>query len=169
MYPNLYDNVGNSLVELYTQHWNSPTTPDVAMFIDETDHYNSSGPTADVEFDLLVPIEGLTIQLRNNKEEGESGFPKQTYAMTMFHQLWCLDTLRQAHASRNITYRVQHCLNYLRQTFLCQCDLHLEAFYDQREPRVLVNVPIDYRCRDWSVVYNKMSEMRALNSTVLHL
>ncbi|KZT35629.1 hypothetical protein SISSUDRAFT_1051127 [Sistotremastrum suecicum HHB10207 ss-3] len=124
------------------------------MYLDETDHYplDEDSPIMRQEYDSLAPRQGLTIQLDGDN----SG---QLYAVSMVHQLWCLDVIRHDWWTKNITHLSEHCLNYLRQSIQCASDSHLEGMYVQRNPYKLNAYHYDAICNDWTAVYDALPPM----------
>jgi hypothetical protein len=130
-----------------------PPSQDVVIAIGDTLHYNPSVASSSREFKALIPPIGLSIPSSNPDQPATS-------TMAMFHQLWCLEVVRDTFVSRNITKVARHCLGYLRQTVLCHSDTHVEAlFYSPERPDTLVNIAGDYRCKDWSVVYRAVERL----------
>ena len=90
-----------------------------------------------------------------------------TFTLSMFHQLRCLDILReiitQFHVDdqTNTTYSqpgmASHCMNYLRQTVLCRADLTLESLWSDTSSKVTVS-DVTHACKDWTVVYKAAEE-----------
>ena len=76
----------------------------------------------------------------------------------MFHQLRCLNILRQTlyrnqhtNAPKSVSALDQHCLNYLRQVLFCEADLGLEPVVLQYHGSV---APHTRTCNDWTKVYD---------------
>ena len=147
-------------VELTSEIWYIERKPVLLQF----DHYELRYSLTDaLEWGALVPYDGLVHVL------DESSGSWETYMLSMFHQLRCLDVLREQILlpleDRNIP-RSQHCLNYLRQTILCRGDMHLESFRAQTgTARETVERRGTYRCRDFRAVYNAI-EVNHENYTV---
>lgn len=94
------------------------------------------------------------------------------FAVAMAHELHCLGALRSAlvelepgkDAEFGTVEHSQHCLNYLRQWTLCNPDLTLEPFDPLDEGRDYgadserVGAGARHVCRDWSKVYEGMTE-----------
>lgn len=79
------------------------------------------------------------------------------FAVVMFHQLHCLRMIQRAFADKSDPvageHHVQHCLNYLRQSFLCEAADDLEEgdfmtrdYERDRMGSILV-------CEDWAKVF----------------
>ncbi|KAF8960223.1 hypothetical protein BDZ97DRAFT_1734973 [Flammula alnicola] len=83
------------------------------------------------------------------------------YAISMYHQLHCLNSFRKMfNGHRNASraahdeMHILHCLTYLRQTMLCGADTTLEpAFFaqntDGRKTEAAYGVGVTHECRDW--------------------
>ncbi|KAJ3810409.1 hypothetical protein EV368DRAFT_15457, partial [Lentinula lateritia] len=133
-----------------------------------------------VEFDFplsIIPIENYPYNSRllvedtvryqlNSTEEWHSMFPEsggfvrlgsqhRLFGVSMFHQLHCLDKLRQSVLAVPSTqwerWHTQHCLNYLRQMILCASSMRLE---DVKNGEKVNGLGLEHECRDWSVLYN---------------
>ena len=111
-------------------------------------------------------VSSYDVQIRDLEGNANEEYP---HTIAMFHQLRCLDVLREQILlpleDRNIP-RSQHCLNYLRQMILCRGDMHLESFRAQTgTARETVERRGTYRCRDFRAVYNAI-EVNHENYTV---
>ncbi|KAJ7245285.1 hypothetical protein C8J57DRAFT_1242281 [Mycena rebaudengoi] len=94
------------------------------------------------------------------------------FAVTMYHQLHCIDGIRQylllsskgEHSkAKNSKIHASHCFNYLRQLLLCGADITLE-------PTALVTLGhgkmgegasgegVPHTCRDWTQVRSMVEE-----------
>ncbi|KIJ44350.1 hypothetical protein M422DRAFT_228452 [Sphaerobolus stellatus SS14] len=83
------------------------------------------------------------------------------YAISMYHQLHCLNSFRKIfNGHRNASRAAHdqqhelHCLTYLRQMALCSGDLTLEpAFFalntDGRKTQAAYGTGVTHQCRDW--------------------
>lgn len=90
------------------------------------------------------------------------GSDHRSFLVTFYHQYHCLRRIQLALLDRADTdansHHIRHCLNYLRQTFLCEAAETLEAgdfmqrdFQSDRQGDTLV-------CRDWEVVHKIMDK-----------
>ncbi|EIN04128.1 hypothetical protein PUNSTDRAFT_138857 [Punctularia strigosozonata HHB-11173 SS5] len=90
------------------------------------------------------------------------GPEKRLFAVAMYHELHCVNTFRKALAdpkdADGTPHHVQHCLNYLRQLFLCSADATLEPYDWTLRNYTQEPVGITRQCRDWTVVYERMEE-----------
>lgn len=95
----------------------------------------------------LLPSSGHVVHLTN--PDGTVG----THTVAMFHQLRCLDILQEAYldeGSHRTTPLPQHCLNYIRQTLLCQMDLR-----NEEQGSHPTNNGADTLCYDWEPIYEE--------------
>ncbi|KIK54824.1 hypothetical protein GYMLUDRAFT_206115 [Collybiopsis luxurians FD-317 M1] len=120
-------------------------------------HYKFNTELGAKEWEALLPGDGGRIWLSDN------GQGKVPYTISMFHQLECLNVIRQslvAFRHRNPLVPPQspsrlthHCMNYLRQMVLCRSDIHLESVRNHIGPRVAVS-DVTHECLDWTAVYS---------------
>jgi len=121
------------------------------LTFEETVHYSLDGPNADVEWGTL----------RDDKRHGgyvRLGSPRRVFAVAMFHQLHCINTLRRGlirSDDEEVPFEhMHHCFSYLKQSFLCAADSTLEPYdflavdYDTQ--------PVGHTrvCKDWSALYD---------------
>ena len=95
----------------------------------------------------LLPSGGHLIHLTN--PDGTLS----TYTVAMFHQLRCLDILQSAYmdeGSHRESPLAQHCMNYLRQTMLCQMDLR-----NEEQGLTPTHNGVDALCYDWENIYEE--------------
>lgn len=128
----------------------------ILMVVENSAHYQLDTAEGIEEWAQLVPNGGI-IHL-----PGDS----QTYTISMFHQLRCLDILRTAvvNANTNDTKPdrlTRHCLNYIRQMILCRSDLFLENVRDPHGPHA-VDLTSVRMCKDWRKVYESSSRAQKL-------
>ncbi|KAJ6609694.1 hypothetical protein B0H10DRAFT_472626 [Mycena sp. CBHHK59/15] len=82
----------------------------------------------------------------------------RVFVLTFYHQFHCLRKIQVALIDRNdsisTAHHFQHCLNYLRQTFLCSAadmleegDFMAKDWDEDRQGDLLV-------CKDWRKVYD---------------
>lgn len=85
------------------------------------------------------------------------GQEKRVFAVTMFHQLHCVDMIARAMFNPDNVYaneaHVHHCLSYLRKIFLCSADATLEPYDFMTRNYTSQPVGLTRQCRDWSAVY----------------
>ncbi|KAI0318451.1 hypothetical protein OF83DRAFT_1115844 [Amylostereum chailletii] len=126
-------------------------------------HYPVEGPVADAEWRLTQP--------QTHYGYVRLGPDRRTFAVAMFHELHCVNTFRKAllmpAAREENLHHVQHCLNYLRQLFLCAADATLEpGDFAKREyyrgapgmEGVIGEWGATRECRDWSVIIDAAEE-----------
>ncbi|KAK7691638.1 hypothetical protein QCA50_005037 [Cerrena zonata] len=87
--------------------------------------------------------------------EGHLDGSVSTYTVAVFHQLQCLNIIRRYHAGDSefpstSSPLVAHCLNYLRESILCQMDMREEQIPD----KPLIN-GFDRMCMDWEVIWQE--------------
>lgn len=84
------------------------------------------------------------------------------FTLSMFHQLRCLDIVREvivdffADNRTDAAYTrpalAAHCMDYLRQTAMCRADLTLESLWSNTSSKVTVS-EITHTCKDWTAAY----------------
>lgn len=152
----------------------------VALNVMDSQHYQLWSPEGGEEWEKLLLFDRHTIeissknegqwheQLNNNKNNTVKRM-SNTYTVSMFHQLKCVDILRRTyislrfglqneqtsnHRSASRNRLVQHCINYLRQTFLCHSQIQLEP-----HTRTVEQNGYDALCFDWGAVYAKFEQI----------
>ncbi|KAF5309818.1 hypothetical protein D9619_010304 [Psilocybe cf. subviscida] len=123
-------------------------TSSVALSVGHTQHYNIDEPDTDMEWSKLIPPGGHFVHLNN----GTGDVKKHTVAM--LHQFKCLDAIRQQYSGPSnapLSPLTLHCINYLRQSILCNLDIGLESATNKWGT---VAKSAEYVCRDWSELYN---------------
>ncbi|EPS99778.1 hypothetical protein FOMPIDRAFT_32683, partial [Fomitopsis schrenkii] len=121
----------------------------VAMPSEETVHFDLISSEGAVEWSALVPGSGVV----------HLGQHRAPFTLSMFHQLQCLNIMREAiyepppDEGADIAL-VGHCMNYLRQMALCRGDLLLEP---AENPGQVDDYGV-YYCRDWTAVYEAAKE-----------
>ncbi|KZV71937.1 hypothetical protein PENSPDRAFT_684128 [Peniophora sp. CONT] len=134
----------NLLVPSLGIHFSEP----VAMNIAGSPRYNIHGPDATEEWQRLLPDSGHTVRIDD-----------EIYTVTLFHQLKCLDLIREQYAAGPVPTAppiIRHCMNYLRQTLLCHPNLSLEKGVTAHAS---VETRYDVACRDWTKVYSTVDGM----------
>lgn len=94
-------------------------TPVRIVFDTSSSRYQLNTSVGAQEWANLMPSGGHLIRLQESDAT-------QTYSLALFHQLRCLDILREDYASGKPSPLRKHCLNYIRQSVLCIADTHLE-------------------------------------------
>lgn len=122
-------------------------------FEESSTSFPLNGPEGDEVWSSLIPDSHLGyVRL---------GPDRRIFAIAMFHELHCVNIFRTAldepdggGGSRQ-GHHVQHCLNYLRQLFLCSADHTLEPydFLSQNLNYTKDGIGATRECRDWKAVY----------------
>ncbi len=138
--------------------WLIPPLSDVKLFHEDSVHYALETELGVAEWKASLPSGGALLYL---------GPDFRPFTLSMFHQLRCLDILREIlvdfyfDQSPNATYGqqelAQHCMNYLRQTVLCRADLRLENVRAPSGPQMTVP-SVTHSCKDWTAVYDAAEE-----------
>lgn len=123
--------------------WSYPDLEKVAMHFHRRSAFFG---TTQEGWNQMLPSGGHLIH------QGHLDGSVSTHTVAVFHQLQCLNTIRQYHAGDPNTPLssplVSHCLNYLRETVLCQMDMREEQIPD----KPLIN-GFDRMCIDWEAVW----------------
>ncbi|EPT00049.1 hypothetical protein FOMPIDRAFT_1123480 [Fomitopsis schrenkii] len=87
------------------------------------------------------------------------------YVLTFYHQLHCLWKYQQSWVNRSdpiaSPHHVLHCLNYLRQTFLCEASDILETGDFMKRDFEVDRVGDTVVCQDWGRVYEYLDDAYA--------
>lgn len=105
------------------------------------------------DFAHSLPSGGHLVWIR--PEEDATADP-EPYTVTLFHQLRCLDVVRQAYTKvpeEPAPRLLHHCMNYLRQTILCRPHLLLEPVTTANG--LVSDAGYDGVCYDWEAVYGE--------------
>ncbi|KZO92674.1 hypothetical protein CALVIDRAFT_601317 [Calocera viscosa TUFC12733] len=126
----------------------------VALTIDDTEHFQIATPDATADWNAIFPPGRGFIHLGPNNRR---------FGLSMFHQIHCLDMIRQALLSGTTSGHVHHCFSYLRQTALCHADLTLEEGVPALGLDPTGELPVNglqmtHTCRDWSKVYEFLGD-----------
>ena len=120
------------------------------MTFDNPRHFLLDTEDGKAEWASLVPGGDGVIHL---------GPYKRPFTLSMFHQLRCLDIIRDEFTTPGggPTELGRHCLNYIRQMITCRGDFHLESFQyaSHKDPIDQSGVHV---CRDWEAVYRAVEE-----------
>lgn len=142
----------------------------VGMRMDYTSHYQYDTAEGAAEFAALLPHTGHLVYLDDHSPP-EPRHPK-AYTVTLFHQMKCLDIIREQYASPSDMRLplANHCLNYLRQTVLCRPNIGVEPAKNSEGTAVR---GYDAVCRDWTKVYEEAERNVAAywtwrNGTIRH-
>lgn len=96
------------------------------------------------------------------------------YALSMYHQMHCLDAMRFAYAAAKsgtltfpgngtgVDHHMNHCLTYLREGILCAADTTLERSSVQNKDGRLdhgaTGMGMTHKCHDWVQVQKYLEE-----------
>jgi len=69
----------------------------------------------------------------------------------MFHQMHCLQKIREAIVQEDPGHHTQHCPNLLRQVVLCSSDTTLDPLIGEN---AIDGIGVVHVCRDWRIVYD---------------
>ncbi|KAI0738164.1 hypothetical protein C8Q80DRAFT_261631 [Daedaleopsis nitida] len=98
----------------------------------------------------LVPGDGLVYL----------GPHREPFMVSMFHQLRCLDVMRDQ-LTKPLAERdeqpARHCMNYIREMILCRGDTNLDPYQYPSNIHPVEPHPVR-RCLDWNAVYSAVEE-----------
>ncbi|KAF5378252.1 hypothetical protein D9757_009145 [Collybiopsis confluens] len=113
--------------------------------------YNIRDNEAADEWANLLPPRGHIVYVDDTFTTNPKAF-----TVTLFHQLKCLDIIRQEYVvvppPQEPTHLARHCMNYLRQTILCRPNLRLEPAINEGG---IAERNYDTVCHDWTRVYEE--------------
>lgn len=125
----------------------------VAMRMAGATRYKLGTSEGAEEWKKLMPSGGHLVHIAAPDSESPKA---ETHTSTLFHQLKCLDIIREQYISRPAEVPpsglTRHCMNYLRQIFLCRPALWLES---TKNVRGVASRDYDAVCRDWTKVYEE--------------
>ncbi|PPR02204.1 hypothetical protein CVT24_011420 [Panaeolus cyanescens] len=141
------------------------STDPVALLISgSTAHYQLNDSDSDAEWGALVPSGGHVVHI-----DDDLGRPK-AYTVTLFHQLKCLNIIRQEYVQPYphppVTQLTQHCLNYLHQSLLCNINTQIESSKNERGTAARSYPTL---CKDWTKVYHEAERNQRQYSASLKL
>lgn len=117
--------------------------------------YDIGTEDAAEEWASLLPRGGYLVHI-GDPSSSASGIPPKNFTVTLFHQLKCLDIIRQEYVTvpppQPPTPLTRHCMNYLRQTVLCRPNLRLESAINDRG---IAERNYETVCHDWTKVYEE--------------
>ncbi|TFK55504.1 hypothetical protein OE88DRAFT_627544 [Heliocybe sulcata] len=122
----------------------------VALEVVDSDRY---GMHDDNDWASVIPLGHGFVRFG----EGEN---QAYYAVSMYHQMHCLNSFRKMFNGRNASrtnhdgQHALHCLSYLRQMVLCSADITLEPAFsarnvDGRKTQAAYGTGVTHECRDW--------------------
>ncbi|KZT66133.1 hypothetical protein DAEQUDRAFT_696094 [Daedalea quercina L-15889] len=127
----------------------------VAMTFENSDHYKITE-----FFDTWTEWQTPTQAFPQGRPAVRLGPTGREFNVSMFTQLQCIDTLRQALIYGPDAHSGK-CLNYIRQAVLCGSDTTIDAMDAKDENGNVVGtdgVGSTHVCRDWSRVYEYVKE-----------
>lgn len=90
------------------------------------------------------------------------GADHRVFNVAFYHQLHCLQAMHGGFIDRDhprfTAGHIQHCLNYLRQSFLCEAADTLEPGDFLQRDYAVQRFGGTMVCDDWEMVYNSMEE-----------
>ncbi|PSR83174.1 hypothetical protein PHLCEN_2v375 [Hermanssonia centrifuga] len=125
----------------------------VAMRVSDTAHFDLQSQEGIDEFAHALPSGGHLVYVR---PDGDGSDP-QPYTVTLFHQLRCLDVIRQQYSkvpSAPPPSLLHHCMNYVRHTILCRPHLLLEPAVNSQGTESREG-GYDAVCHNWEAVYQE--------------
>ncbi|KIM81579.1 hypothetical protein PILCRDRAFT_8628 [Piloderma croceum F 1598] len=133
--------------------------PTVALKVEDSDRYGLSdyGAWMDWRTTDAFPLGNGFVDL------GPEG---RTFGVAMFHQMHCLQKIREAIVQGDAGHHTRHCLNLLRQVVLCAGDTTLDPL---NSPHGTDGLGVVHVCRDWQKVYDFVednhNQRRQMNKT----
>jgi len=130
-----------------------PKAAPVAMSITDSVRYQLDTSGAE-DYAKLLPSGGHIVYIDDDDSQTIGPEP---YTVTLFHQFRCLDIIRDSInqlslESTPVSTMTRHCMNYLRQTILCQPNLRLES---AKTSGGVAARTYDAVCRDWTPLYEE--------------
>ncbi|KAF8193012.1 hypothetical protein BJ912DRAFT_1031235 [Pholiota molesta] len=123
--------------------------------LQETLHYgyNSSDTSANDEWNKILDLPIGTGRTH-------LGDMRRSFLLTFYHQLHCIVELRAALVDRNdkwaTPHHVNHCMQYLRQTLLCQANDMLEEGDFMERTFEIDRLGPELECYDWTSIYQEV-------------
>ncbi|KAJ7699278.1 hypothetical protein B0H17DRAFT_926522 [Mycena rosella] len=130
---------------------------DVAMTLHESVHFslNASDPVTTEEWVLYSSIPKGVGRTRLGPQQ-------RVFVLTVSHQMHCLRRIHVAFLNREDTLasrgHIHHCLNYLRQTLLCEAADTLERGDFMARDYSLERVGDTLVCKDWEKAFEVFDE-----------
>jgi Mycotoxin biosynthesis protein UstYa len=132
--------------------WNIQFPAPVLLDPQNSVNYQMNGSAAEAQWKALIPPGDGIVRL---------GPDKKPFMLSTFHQLRCLDIIRESYARdmlqkrANPTPLTRHCMNYIRQMVLCRGDLKLERVVDPYGAHS-VQIRDPKTCLDWRSLYSQV-------------
>lgn len=131
------------------------------MTVEDSINFSLDTPVGEAQWVAIMP-----------PDDGYVTVSSRRYRLAMFHQLDCIDTIRQSLLSRKANVTVppsqdaKFCLNYIRQAILCRSDTQLEWVRSEYGGKSVQPFVTHSNCRDWTQVYDALGrEIRAQSSS----
>ncbi|PCH37189.1 hypothetical protein WOLCODRAFT_83494 [Wolfiporia cocos MD-104 SS10] len=115
------------------------------------------GLYADDEWAATIPTGGGFLRLPSSTSDEDD-----YYAVSMFHQLHCLNNLRRftgmsGNLSTEHVGHAEHCLKYLYQMILCHADITTEPVkwitnFDGNLAKAATGIGVTHQCKNWEQV-----------------
>ena len=114
------------------------------------------------DWSTIIPNHGFVLLDSPSEEADENG--RAFYAVSMYHQLHCLNGFRRLTVaamngtmSQHNVDHAAHCLSYLRQLLLCQADTALEparlaTTVSGGKTQAVYGEGTTHQCKDWTQV-----------------
>ncbi|KAF9066948.1 hypothetical protein BDP27DRAFT_1267990 [Rhodocollybia butyracea] len=140
-----------------------------SMALYDSTHFSllpNTSSVLDTEYKLADDEWEISVSKPDNVGRVRMGPENRVFVVAVSHQLHCLRRIQMALLDRDnplgTSGHIKHCLNYLRQTFLCEAIEGTEQGdfmsqdYDSHEK---YRGPVDdLACHDWERVYDAMEE-----------
>lgn len=138
------------------------TSGSIPLLVNITSDFPISGPNASKKWESIYPPGYGFVRL---------GDESRLLCVAMFHQLHCIEKMRiylDDPSNKHVALPHQHhCMNYLRQLFLCKGDTTLEPIYGSEEGDI-VDDSVDlsmrsgsgvkHSCGHWQRVYEAVED-----------
>lgn len=131
------------------------STDPVEMILEETVRYDVGSKLSNLEW------------LSTRAPWGNGGYVRvgdnhHVYGIAMIHQLHCVEMIARALADPGTSVagppHIAHCLQYLKQLFLCNADTTLEPYDFLKRDFASHPVGATRTCRNWAAVYAAAAE-----------
>ncbi|KAG1736054.1 hypothetical protein EDD22DRAFT_924406 [Suillus occidentalis] len=133
------------------------------MAFEDSVRYQINTEDGRAEWDSLTPGNGLLYL------GGKPGYP---FSISMFHQLRCLNILREEIVGTESNAALsRHCLNYLRQMIMCRGDAQLENILittKKNSSQPFFVLPGSYVCSNWNFVLEEVKKNQARAQALIH-
>ncbi|TDL20986.1 hypothetical protein BD410DRAFT_790355 [Rickenella mellea] len=138
----------------YPENYSMEELKPVLLVVEESVHYPLEGSQALLEWSSNAPSGIGYVCL---------GQTHRILCVSMFHQLHYLRYIRNGIVNpsdpSSSIYHSHNCLNYIRQSILCNSDLTLEPFDPLDRNFTVDRIGATHVCRDWSAVYGEIGSI----------